>query len=85
MPLYTLLDDVLFDGFYSEFSTLAYFSSLYSIVTLNLDWDIIGEPKIFYPIDQSPETIERYIAHYRIAFDTLAPYVQQNTPLAPLE
>ena len=85
MPLYTLLDDILFDGFYDEFRTLAFISSLYSVVTLELDSNITGEPKIFYPVDQSPETIERYIALYRLAFDTLAPYVQQNTPLAPLE
>ena len=84
MPLYTFLDDIIYDGPQEIFEKLVYYASFYAIYVLNIEADIRTGPPHFYPRNTDPETIREFIECYRLAFDSFLPYIDVDY-LTPLE
>ena len=84
MPLYTFIDDVIYDGPGETFDKLVFYASFFAIYVLNIEADIRSYPPHFYPRDTNPEIIQEFIECYRLAFDSLLLYIDVDG-LTPLE
>ena len=71
MPLFTYLDDVIYDGEPFDFKLLALFASYFATLILDVDCQLVGNPRIFYPINPSPLMATRFLEEYRRAFNKL--------------
>ena len=83
MPLYTYIDDIIYDGSETAFKKLVLYSSICAILVLDLEADLIGDPQHFYPRDRTPTNIANFEREYRWAFDLLEPFVTQTSTPVP--
>ena len=84
MPLYTFIDDVIFDGEESVFDKLVFYATFYASYVLDIETEVRTNPPHFYPNSQDPEIIRSFNECYRIVFDKLVTYLPPG-PLTPLE
>ena len=78
MSLYMNLDDVIYDGQESIFRKLVFYSSLCAALILNIPCELIGEFRMFYPRDPTPELEAEFTREYRCAFNILIPFFENS-------
>ena len=78
MPLYMNIDDVIYDGEESVFRRLVFYASFCATIILNLETEVTGEYRMFYPRNPTPEQESEFAREYRIAFDILIPFFENS-------
>ena len=71
MPIFTLIDDMIFDGSEDEFKRLVLSASLYAVLVLDIDAELSGDPPAYLPVNPSPYTWSLFQAEYRRAFEMI--------------
>lgn len=71
MPLFTFIDDVIFDGSEDEFKKLVLCASLYAVLVLDLNAELRGDPPAYLPVNPSPYVWSEFELEYRRAFETI--------------
>ena len=69
------MDDVIFDGPYNTFKRLALYSSLYAVLTLDIESTLVGTPLVFYPVNPSPTVLNDFLCEYRLCFNFLVSFL----------
>lgn len=76
MPILTYIDDVIYDGPANTFKRLALYSSLYAVLKLGLEYNLVGSPLVFYPNNPTQNTLIDWQCEYRIAFNFLVSFLE---------
>ena len=83
MPIFTYIDDMIYDGSETAFKKLVLYSSICAILVLDLEADLCWDHQLFYPRIRTPTNIANFEREYRWAFDLLEPFVTQTSTPAP--
>ena len=78
MPIFTYVDDVVYDGRLDVFRSIAFCASLCAVLSLKLAAQLQGDPVIFYPVNATLYNVNNFNTKYREAFNALVPFFENG-------